>query len=78
MGKLPMIFFDSNGRLKKKNSWAHDGRGAHDLKKIIMGAKNKKKTMGSAHFLKIHFFGAHDPGIPKVCTQFFITQAHIS
>ena len=28
-----------------------------------MGA-SKKKTMGSAHFLEVQFFRAHDPTIP--------------
>ena len=28
------------------------------------GRKKMKKTMGSAPFLQIHFFRAHDPGIP--------------
>ena len=28
------------------------------------GRQKMKKTMGSAPFLQIHFFRAHDPGIP--------------
>ena len=29
------------------------------------GRQKMKKTMGSAPFLQIHFFRAHDPGIPS-------------
>ena len=29
------------------------------------GRQKMKKTMGSAPFLQIHFFRAHDPGIPR-------------
>ena len=50
------------GTKKRKNRWAHDGRGAHEIKKK-KGRQKMKKTMGSAPFLQIHFFRAHDPGI---------------
>ena len=30
------------------------------------GRQKMKKTMGSAAFLQIHFFRAHDPGIPTL------------
>ena len=63
MGNLPMLFFVSNGRFKKKKQWAHDGRGAHEIKKNFMGV-SKKKTMGIAPFFESPFFQAHDPGIP--------------
>ena len=51
------------GTKKRKNRWAHDGRGAHEISKKN-GRQKMKKTMGSAPFLQIHFFRAHDPGIP--------------
>ena len=63
MGNLPMLFFVSNGRFKKKKQWAHDGRGAHEITKKLHGRTNKK-TMGSATFFESPFFRAHDPGIP--------------
>ena len=34
-------------------------------KKNKNGRFKKKKTMGSAHFLKAEFFRAHDPTIPS-------------
>ena len=51
------------GTKKRKNRWAHDGRGAHEISKKN-GRQKMKKTMGSAPFLQIHFFRAHDPRIP--------------
>ena len=35
------------------------------------GRQKMKKTMGSAPFLQIHFFRAHDPGIPRELMQNF-------
>ena len=34
-------------------------------KKIILGAQKEKKTVGRIHFVKVHFFLAHDAGIPN-------------
>ena len=62
MGKLPMLFFVSNGRFKKKKQWAHDGRVAHEIKKNFMGIS--KKNDGQRPFFASPFFRAHDPGIP--------------
>ena len=64
MGNLPILFFVSNGRLKKKKIWAHDGHEANEIKKLL-GRLKKEKTMGSAHFFISSFFLAHDPGIPN-------------
>ena len=47
------FFFGSN-ELKKKNRWAHDGCGAHEIKKN--GRLNKKKNDGQRPFFENPFF----------------------
>lgn len=39
----------------RKKQWAHDGRGAQDIKKSFMGI-SRKKTWAASLFSKVHFF----------------------
>ena len=41
-------------------------------KKNKNGRFKKKKTMGSAHFLEVQFFRAHDPTIPNLELIFIV------
>ena len=56
------FFFLRNGHFKKKNWWAHNGRSAHEIKKIKMGASKKKKRWAAPIFWKSNFFA---PMIPQ-------------
>ena len=48
----------------KKKKWAHYGRGAHEIKKNLMGAPIKERQWASPIFCYFIFFRAHNPGIP--------------
>ena len=53
MYKLPMIFFQWT--LYIKNKCAYNWRGAHEIKQSYELPLKKKKSMGIAKFLKVHF-----------------------
>ena len=59
----PWFFFSVMGTSKKKNWWAHNGRSAHEIKKIKMGA-SKKKNNGQRPFFGSPIFSrpwSHNP-----------------
>ena len=59
------MIFENNGRCKKK-CWTHDGRGAHEIKKVVVA---NKKNYRQRPFFQNLFLRAHDPYIPIYCLR---------